>query len=262
MANEKVIEIAKKYVGVTEYPPNSNNVIFNTKFYGREVSGANYPWCCAFIWYIHNEAGVDIKKTASCVELGTWFKNNGKFKTSAPKVGDIVFFKFSGSSRWTNHVGLVIEVNGNTLTTIEGNTSSDNKGSQSNGGMVAIRTRKINSSVVGFGRVSDDKNNSAKIFKFPGSSMCTNDVGLVTEVSRVSDDKNNSAKNMPTLRFGSRGASVKTLQTLLNSNGANLTVDGIFGQLTKIAVLSFQGEKGLTKDGIVGKLTWAKVLKQ
>ena len=93
MANEKVIEIAKKYVGVTEYPPNSNNVVFNTRFYGREVSGANYPWCCAFIWYIHNEAGVDIKKTASCAELGAWFKNNGKFKTSAPKVGDIVFFK-------------------------------------------------------------------------------------------------------------------------------------------------------------------------
>ena len=225
---EKVINIAKKYVGVCEDPPNSNKVVFNTKFYGREVSGANYPWCCAFIWYIHNEAGVDIKKTASCAELGTWFKNNGKFKTSDPKVGDIVFFKFSGSSRWTNHVGLVIEVNGNTLTTIEGNTSSDNKGSQNNGGMVAIRTRKINSSVVGFGRVSDDKNNSAK--------------------------------NMPTLRLGSRGASVKTLQSILNEHGAHLTVDGIFGNLTKLAVISFQGLNDLQKDGIVGRKTWEKLL--
>lgn len=225
---EKVINVAKKYVGVCEDPPNSNRVVFNTKFYGREVSGANYPWCCAFIWYIHNEAGVDIKKTASCAELGTWFKNNGKFKTSDPKVGDIVFFKFSGSSRWTNHVGLVIEVNGNTLTTIEGNTSSDNKGSQNNGGMVAIRTRKINSSVVGFGRVSEDKNNSTK--------------------------------NMPTLRFGSRGASVKTLQSILNEHGAHLTVDGIFGNLTKLAVISFQGLNDLQKDGIVGRKTWEKLL--
>ena len=225
---EKVINIAKKYVGVCEDPPNSNKVVFNTKFYGREVSGANYPWCCAFIWYIHKEAGVDIKKTASCAELGTWFKNNGKFKTSDPKVGDIVFFKFSGSSRWTNHVGLVIEVNGNTLTTIEGNTSSDNKGSQSNGGMVAIRSRKINSSVVGVGRVSDDKNYSAK--------------------------------NMPTLRIGSRGASVKTLQSILNDHGAHLTVDGIFGNLTKLAVISFQGLNDLQKDGIVGRKTWEKLL--
>ena len=229
MANEKVIEIAKKYVGVTEYPPNSNNVIFNTKFYGREVSG-NYPWCCAFVWYIHNEAGVDIKKTASCVELGTWFKNNGKFKTSAPKVGDIVFFKFSGSSRWTNHVGIVVEVGNGYIKTIEGNTSSDEKGSQSNGGMVAERKRKLNSTIVGFGYFEPIENTPSTIY--------------------------------PTIKIGSRGASVKTLQTLLNSNGANLTVDGIFGQLTKIAVLSFQGEKGLAKDGIVGKLTWAKLLKQ
>ena len=229
MANEKVIEIAKKYVGVTEYPPNSNNVFFNTSFYGREVSG-NYPWCCAFIWYIHNEAGVDIKKTASCAELGTWFKNNGKFKTSAPKVGDIVFFKFSGSSRWTNHVGIVVEVGNGYIKTIEGNTSSDEKGSQSNGGMVAERKRKLNSTIVGFGYFEPIENTPSTIY--------------------------------PTIKIGSRGASVKTLQTLLNSNGANLTVDGIFGQLTKIAVLSFQGEKGLTKDGIVGKLTWAKLLKQ
>ena len=260
MANEKVIEIAKKYVGVTEYPPNSNNVIFNTKFYGREVSGANYPWCCAFIWCVFNEAGINIKRTASCMMLGDWFKQEGKYHKDNPQVGDIVFFKFSGSSRWTNHVGLVIEVNGNTLTTIEGNTSSDNKGSQNNGGMVAIRTRKINSSVVGFGRVSDDKNNSEKIFKFPGSSMCTNHVGLVTEVSRVSDDKNYSAKNMPTLRLGSRGASVKTLQGILNEHGAHLTVDGIFGNLTKLAVISFQGLNDLQKDGIVGRKTWEKLL--
>lgn len=225
---EKVINIAKKYVGVCEDPPNSNKVVFNTKFYGREVSGANYPWCCAFIWCIFNEAGINIKRTASCMMLGDWFKQEGKYRKDNPQVGDIVFFKFPGSSRWTNHVGLVIEVNGNTLTTIEGNTSSDNKGSQNNGGMVAIRTRKINSSVVGFGRVSDDKNNSTK--------------------------------NMPTLRFGSRGASVKTLQSILNEHGAHLTVDGIFGNLTKLAVISFQGLNDLQKDGIVGRKTWEKLL--
>ena len=225
---EKVINIAKKYVGVCEDPPNSNKVVFNTKFYAREVSGVNYPWCCAFIWCIFNEAGINIKRTASCMMLGDWFKQEEKYHKDNPQVGDIVFFKFSGSSRWTNHVGLVIEVNGNTLTTIEGNTSSDNKGSQNNGGMVAIRTRKINSSVVGFGRVSDDKNNSAK--------------------------------NMPTLRLGSRGASVKTLQSILNEHGAHLTVDGIFGNLTKLAVISFQGLNDLQKDGIVGRKTWEKLL--
>ena len=225
---EKVINIVKKYVGVCEDVRNSNKVVFNTKLYGREVSGVNYPWCCAFIWCVFNEAGINIKRTASCMMLGDWFKQEGKYHKDNPQVGDIVFFKFPGSSRWTNHVGLVIEVNGNTLTTIEGNTSSDNKGSQNNGGMVTIRTRKINSSVVGCGRVSDDKNKSAK--------------------------------NMPTLRLGSRGASVKTLQSILNEHGAHLTVDGIFGNLTKLAVISFQGLNDLQKDGIVGRKTWEKLL--
>lgn len=230
MANDKAVEIAKKYVGITEYPPNSNKVQFNTCFYGREVSGPQYPWCCAFIWYIHNEACVDIKKTASCAELGTWFKNNGKFKTSSPNVGDIVFFKFPGSSRWTNHVGIVVGVGNGYIKTIEGNTSSDEKGSQSNGGMVAERKRTLNNTIVGFGYFEPIKNTTSTIY--------------------------------PTIKIGSRGASVKTLQTLLNKNGAHLTVDGIFGQLTKIAVLSFQGENDLEKDGVVGELTWDKLLQK
>ena len=228
MANDKSVEIAKKYVGITEYPPNSNNVQFNQRFYGKEVSGSAYPWCCAFVWCVHDEAGVPIKKTASCAELGSWFKNNGKFKTTGPNVGDIVFFKFQGSTRWTNHVGIVVGVGDGYIKTIEGNTSSDDKGSQSNGGMVAERKRKLNNTIVGYGYFEPIENTSPTIY--------------------------------PTLKVGSRGASVKTLQTLLNSKGAHLSVDGCFGQLTKIAVLSFQGANGLKKDGIVGKLTWAKLL--
>lgn len=64
---------------------------------------------------------------------------------------------------------------------------------------------------------------------------------------------------MPTLRKGSKGAYVKELQTLLNYSGcgAHLAVDGIFGSLTEIAVISFQKVRGLKGDGIVGAKTWA-----
>ena len=48
----KLLAIASAEVGITEYPPNSNNVKYNTWFYGRQVQGKNYPWCCAFISYI------------------------------------------------------------------------------------------------------------------------------------------------------------------------------------------------------------------
>lgn len=48
----RLLAIASGEVGITEYPPNSNNVKYNTWFYGRQVSGKKYPWCAAFISYI------------------------------------------------------------------------------------------------------------------------------------------------------------------------------------------------------------------
>lgn len=62
---------------------------------------------------------------------------------------------------------------------------------------------------------------------------------------------------MVTLKYGSTGAEVKTLQTLLNAQGFKLTVDGIFGAKTTTAVKDFQTRKGLIADGVVGEKTWA-----
>ena len=56
----------------------------------------------------------------------------------------------------------------------------------------------------------------------------------------------------PTLKRGSKGSRVITLQKKLSLNP-----DGIFGPLTEEAVKQFQKSKGLTADGIVGPLTWA-----
>lgn len=67
----------------------------------------------------------------------------------------------------------------------------------------------------------------------------------------------------PTLRKGSKGGYVKELQTILNYNyGAHLVVDGIFGALTQITVISFQKMRGLKADGIVGPKTWAELKRE
>jgi len=50
---------------------------------------------------------------------------------------------------------------------------------------------------------------------------------------------------------------VKTLQQLLATDGASLTVDGVFGSDTESAVKRFQLEHGLLEDGVVGPVTWA-----
>lgn len=57
---------------------------------------------------------------------------------------------------------------------------------------------------------------------------------------------------MTTIKKGSRGEDVRTLQKKLN-----LVADGIFGTLTEEAVKEFQKSRGLTADGIVGAKTWA-----
>lgn len=91
-----------------------------------------------------------IPKTAGCGVLGDWAKNNGQFIswTGTPQPGDLVLFDFSGKHASRDHVGTLLSISGNVLTTIEGNTSVT---SNDNGGAVMIRTR-YKSQVVGYVR--------------------------------------------------------------------------------------------------------------
>lgn len=155
----QVLVLAQSQVGTTEYPPNSNNVIYNTAYYGHEVSGSDYPWCCVFVWWCFNQfTPCLVKKTASCQDMAQWFKDNGQWIDPGKQLpGDVVFYKFNTNSRWTNHTGIVKDVLGaNDINAIEGNTSEN--GSQDNGGAVLIRHRTSN--IVGYGRPKYDEYNT------------------------------------------------------------------------------------------------------
>lgn len=67
---------------------------------------------------------------------------------------------------------------------------------------------------------------------------------------------------MKTLRIGSRGKDVSSLQSILTRLGFPLRVDGIFGKNTRSAVMRFQQANRLKADGIVGKNTWAAINRQ
>lgn len=145
---QDIIKTALGEVGVTEYPPNSNRCKYNQAFYnGKDVSGSQYPWCCAFVWWVFAQYDPClVKKTASCQDLGNWFNAQGRWHSN-PEIGDVVFFHFSTNDRWTNHVGIVKDIKGNMIETIEGNTSIS---SDDNGGAVMVRQRTSN--IVGYGR--------------------------------------------------------------------------------------------------------------
>ena len=142
MTAKQIIERAKTEIGVHEAPPNSNNVKYNTWYYGHPVAGPEYPWCAVFIsWLFKAEQGI-CPRTASCVNMLAWFEKKRQI-VNKPQAGDIVFFKYNTNNRRTNHVGLVVSVSddGHTINTIEGNTSIT---SQDNGGKVMQRNRYSN----------------------------------------------------------------------------------------------------------------------
>lgn len=89
-----------------------------------------------------------------------------------------------------------------------------------------------------------------------GSSSST---GSSSGSSSSSSSKPKVSAISATLKSGSRGTNVKTLQKALNMIlNAGLKVDGIFGSKTKSAVKKFQKQSKISQDGIVGKKTKAK----
>lgn len=65
--------------------------------------------------------------------------------------------------------------------------------------------------------------------------------------------------SLPTLRKGSKGSAVRTLQYVLSPKYTG-KIDGVFGAGTEKAVRSYQASKGLKADGLVGGKTWGKLL--
>lgn len=231
MTIDSILAIAQKEVGIKEYPAGSNNVKYNTWFYGHEVSGSKYPWCAAFQSWVFRGTNL-IKKSASCSEIYNWFKERGQI-VEKPQKGDLVFFKFGTSYKIADHIGLVKNASQwpSNIQTIEGNTSVT---SDDNGGCVMERTRS-KSKIVAFARPMYDDAGPIKV---------TNTIGV---------------KNKPTLKIGSKGDWVKVAQSRLVINGYKIEVDGDFGQKTKEAVIKFQTSYGLEKDGVIGPKTWAKL---
>jgi len=65
----------------------------------------------------------------------------------------------------------------------------------------------------------------------------------------------------PQLAIGAQGADVRRAQTIfvmMKILGFE-EIDGIFGTVTRDAVISFQEGEGITADGIIGNDTWSRM---
>jgi len=138
-----VTNIAKSQI---DYQETGNNDTMYGKWYGLN----NQPWCAIFVSWCYDQASLvktvaaqNKKGFASCDAGLKWFvKQNKLIPVGDAQEGDIVFFQFDNDAQ-PDHVGIVVKnmKRIKTLRTIEGNTSSDNNGSQSNGGGVYLKKR-------------------------------------------------------------------------------------------------------------------------
>lgn len=157
MTMNKVLKVAISQIGVFESPAGSNNVKYNTWFYGHAVHGDKYAWCATYLdWcfqkaglgslYPHNENAAYAQDEIVSRCGGKWIMKKNKSKSarqaylSKAKPGDIVDFDFGAMDAYRRHTGIVEKVDGNSIICIEGNTSES--GSQNNGGRVCRKTRR------------------------------------------------------------------------------------------------------------------------
>lgn len=145
-----IVQAAKFYIGQTEKP---NNGGFTNKSFEAEMVKAGFykgaPWCAFFVKLIWLKAYKDNPHLAETIkQLNTGgaldtlkkHKSNGTFEVKDnPVPGAIVIWKLGNGPK--GHAGIVTEIKGNIMLTVEGNTNA--MGSRE-GDCVALKTRTIN----------------------------------------------------------------------------------------------------------------------
>lgn len=141
---KQLLDFERSQLGIKETPAGSNNVRYNTDYYGRAVSGDSFPWCCAFQWDAFRLCGASSlfyggTKTAYCPAMQAYAETHGQWVTSGFQPGDLILFDFHGGGRGLAcHIGMLERVVNGTYICLEGNTSVT---SDDNGGAVMRRTR-------------------------------------------------------------------------------------------------------------------------
>ena len=133
--SEKILEVAAGEIGYHEGTGKLNK-------YGAWFGMDGVAWCMEFVQWVYAQAGSPLPhKTPSCGSLLSWYRENQPdCVSSVPTPGCIVIFDFPGTKYRTDHTGIFVQLNGESITTIDGNTDGVN---ESNGGWVRRRTRSL-----------------------------------------------------------------------------------------------------------------------
>lgn len=227
----ELIRIARKYIG------------YDYRHFTAMFGGGCFAWCAAFVSTVAKESGNGdiIPASTSCNEQIRIFKSNKSWlgKTTDIRVGDILYYDwdFADEPLPADHVGIVIEVNGDTVKVIEGN-----KGDAGNA-QTTVSTRVISKNYKYIFGIARPK------YEAPEASEPVSKV-VTVEVRQ--------------LERGMKGKDVEALQAILIAKGYSCGTygsDGDFGDRTFDAVKNFQTERQIEVDGICGQQTWKELLR-
>lgn len=164
------------FTDYTEQPPSASTLalraveIADTQTFVREKTGRNdgkevegylasiglgkgYAWCAAFVYWCFDKASKDLGIANPVLRTGgvlrLWNETPIKHRVKTPQPGDIFIMDFG---KGNGHTGIVSEVRGSKIYTVEGNTSADPTyaGADREGNGVFERVRNISSINKGF----------------------------------------------------------------------------------------------------------------
>jgi len=283
---EEVISQCEKFLGTVGRPNEA------TRWYAARNGAyfANAAWCDMFItWAAHQSGNYNVVNFGKDFAYTVWhaqeFQKHGQWNTDTAGIrrGDIVFFDWAGTNSIAHidHVGIVTDVNGRDVLTIEGNTSD----------RCARRVRRADT-IVGYGRpayaqvaVAGQATYTVKagdtlsrigaalgvrwqdiaalnglrdpyviqigqVLKVPGEAPAPAPAPEEAPVARPQVSLTN-------LQFGDRHADVGVFQTALKNKGYSPgVIDSWFGNQTKEACRKFQvAQNWAGSDGIPGPMT-------
>lgn len=232
----------------------SGNYISVNEKYGMQ----GLPYCGTTIRYAHEAAGCNLLKACSnpayVPTIMAYCKAKG-WQVNKPVPGCIFAYK-------DDHVGTVYEVSGNTIITLEGNSTVRETYADAKNGTGAFFEG------IGWKKRIYDGNYTFYLPNYDGISSSSSGSTATAATGAASAPASKTARKTPCtvsayiLRYGNEGEAVITLQAALKARGFDCgAADGEFGTKTLNAVKAYQKKNGLEDDGEVGALTWAKLHK-
>ena len=213
-------------------------------------------WCAAFVSAVGAKAGLGalLYPECACEPMIALYRKAGRWEEqdcAIPRPGDVIFYDWEdagvGDCRGaSDHVGIVLELDGDVITVVEGNKSD----------AVGLRKLHVDSRFIrGYGKPDYLSLAEKEHIERPAPAPEKTGETAVPELE--------AELRLPWLRRGDTGESVRAAQLLLIGRGFRCGpwgADGEFGSATYEAAYQFQRANGLATDGVIDPKTWAVLL--